>query len=83
MKNCPNCGEELDDEMVSAGSCDTCGKMFEKWDLVDDEEESEEDDDLSDGSDEDSGEDEELEEEEEEEEEEDEGDRPPHGKKGR
>jgi hypothetical protein len=36
MKTCPSCGEDLDEEMVQAGVCESCGEPFEE--LEDDSE---------------------------------------------
>ena len=43
MKSCPNCGKELDEEMIASGACDHCGEAFEAV-----EEESEDEDEESD-----------------------------------
>ena len=42
MKSCPNCGKELDEEMVVSGACDHCGEAFESQDVDDEESEEEE-----------------------------------------
>ena len=53
MKNCPNCDEELDKEMIIAGTCDHCGEPLEDDDLEsDDEDEDDEDEEEDDEEDE-------------------------------
>ncbi len=61
MKNCPNCDEELDKEMINAGVCDHCGETLEDEDLDEDDEDTEDDEESEeeDGEDEDDEEDEE------------------------
>ena len=73
-KVCPNCSEELDDEMIASGVCEHCGAAFEKWEL-DGEESDQDDEDKEDKDEEDDEEDEEEDEEEDGDEEDD--DKPP------
>jgi len=52
MKNCPNCSEELDDDMLEEGVCSHCGQPFEEWELVGEgEEPAEEEPEEDEGSD--------------------------------
>ena len=69
-KVCPNCSEELDDEMIVSGVCEHCGAAFEKWELDGDKASDEDDEEKEDDEKEDDEEDED-------------DDKPPKKKKGK
>ncbi len=46
MKACPNCKEELDEEMIEDGLCAHCGVAFDEQDIAGKEDDDDEDEDA-------------------------------------
>ncbi len=37
MKRCPNCGEDMDEDLAEEGICSECGEEFDKDECTDDD----------------------------------------------
>ncbi len=38
MKRCPNCGEDMDEDLAEEGICSECGEEFDEDERTDDDE---------------------------------------------